>query len=100
VTFPLTSKRLQVQKIAAALDMPTTALCIVHDLLVITCGKLRALNLTLPTFKLWPQRLRKEKNCRCKIWIASVFLRVPILKEELPRRFPASGSEVSVPILE
>ena len=100
VTFPLNSKRLQLhqlQKIAAALDLPTTALG--SDLLVIVSWKLCDIKHEPSNVQVVATKLRKEKNCHCRIWMV-YFLRVPVFKEELSRESPASGSEVSVPVLE
>jgi len=99
VTFPLNSKRLQLhqlQKIAAALDLPTTASG--SDLLVIVSGKLCDIKHEPSNVQVVATKTEEGEELSLQD-MDGVFLRVPVLKE-LSRGSSAPGSEVPVPVLE
>ena len=99
VTFPLNSKRLQlyqVQQIAGVLDFPTTASS--SDLLVMVCGKLHDNNHDPSNVEVVATETEGGEELSLQD-MDGMFLRVPVLKEELSGTSLAPGSEVSVPTL-
>jgi len=99
VTFPLNSKRLQLyqlQKIAGALDLPTTASD--GDLLVIMSGKLHDIRHDPSNVQVVATKTEEGEELSLQD-MDGEFLRVLVLKEELSRGSAAPGREVLVPTL-
>ena len=84
------------QQIAGALDLPTTASG--SDLLVMVCGKLCDDNNDLSNVRVVATKTEGGKELSLQD-MDGVFLRVPVLKEELSGASLAPGSKVSVPTL-
>jgi len=82
-----------VQKIAGALDLPTTASG--SDLFVIVSGKLHDIKHDSSNVQVVATKTEEGEELSLQD-MDGVFLRVPVLKEELSIGSPAPGREASV----